>query len=73
VRNRTGEISLAVCDNGIGIELQRNRPGLGLLGMRERVESHGGRFEVQSAAGGGTAILVWVPLGNNTVETPESS
>jgi PAS domain S-box-containing protein len=36
---------------------------LGLLGMRERLEMVGGRFEVQSAPGKGTTIIAQFPLG----------
>ena len=35
---------------------------LGLLGMRERVEMVGGRFNVESAPGEGTTIDVQIPL-----------
>lgn len=35
---------------------------LGLAGMRERVESLGGRFQVHSAPGQGTRLTGWLPL-----------
>ena len=36
--------------------------GLGLRGMRERVEALGGRLAVESAPGQGTTIAVTVPV-----------
>jgi len=54
---------LEVCDNGIGFD-----PGvcfsghLGLRSMRERIERLGGNLEIDSRPGGGTRILVRVPL-----------
>src|SRR5688572_13186237 len=36
--------------------------GGGLRGMRDRVDLFGGRFEVRSSAGGGTAVEVELPL-----------
>ncbi len=38
-------------------------PGTGLLGMRERVESLGGRLAVQAGAGLGFTITAWLPSG----------
>jgi len=38
-------------------------PGSGLLGMRERVESLGGRLAVQARAGLGFTIDAWLPSG----------
>jgi signal transduction histidine kinase len=38
-------------------------PGSGLLGMRERVESLGGRLAVQAGAGLGFTIDAWLPSG----------
>lgn len=38
-------------------------PGSGLLGMRERVESLGGRLVVQTGAGLGFTIDAWLPSG----------
>jgi signal transduction histidine kinase len=35
---------------------------LGLLGMRERLEMVGGRFNVTSAPGRGTTVLAKIPL-----------
>jgi PAS domain S-box-containing protein len=37
---------------------------LGLLGMRERMEMVGGRFEIESVVGAGTTIQARIPLGN---------
>ena len=40
----------------------RGNKRLGLLGMRERLEMHGGSFEIESAPGKGTTIIATVPF-----------
>jgi signal transduction histidine kinase len=40
--------------------------GVGLVGMRERVEELGGEIEVSSRPGEGTEVTVRVPLGGGT-------
>ena len=50
-------------DDGRGFEPSEIREeGLGLLGMRERVELVDGRFEVESQPGSGTTIVAEVPV-----------
>jgi signal transduction histidine kinase len=59
------EIRLAVQDEGIGFnpnEIPRPPHGWGLVGMRERAESVGGRFQIDSAPGRGTLVEVVVPV-----------
>jgi signal transduction histidine kinase len=62
-----GEAALDVRDDGIGFapgaDGARPNGGLGLHGMRERVEALGGRLAVESAPGGGTTVAVTVPVG----------
>ncbi len=61
-RNR-GEVTLCIRDNGLGLPEKRGTgPGLGLVGMRERVRALGGRLEIECAAGGGTRVLVSIPV-----------
>ena len=57
---------LEVKDNGCGIPADRleQSEGLGLRSMRERASGIGGRFEIQTAAGWGTSIIVTVPVAN---------
>jgi signal transduction histidine kinase len=61
-----GEAALDVRDDGTGFapEADGHGPngGLGLRGMRERVEALGGRLAVESAPGRGTTIAVTVPV-----------
>jgi signal transduction histidine kinase len=56
---------LEVADDGDGFDAERGlrvRPGhLGLAELRERVEIVGGRLHVQSEAGVGTTLRVWLP------------
>jgi len=40
--------------------------GVGLVGMRERVEELGGEIEVSSRPGDGTEVTVRVPSGDDT-------
>lgn len=53
--------SLDLTDDGIGFALETNHDGLGLLGIRERVELMGGRLSIQSRAGAGVAISISLP------------
>jgi signal transduction histidine kinase len=58
-------VQLMVTDRGVGFnpEEVRQRGGLGLVSMQERVHLVHGTFSVDSAPGEGTKIRVMVPLG----------
>ena len=50
-------------DDGAGFDQASVRQGaLGLVGMRERVSLLGGRFEVETAPGTGTTLMIELPL-----------
>ncbi|WP_313834280.1 PAS domain S-box protein [Candidatus Nitronereus thalassa] len=58
-------LRLSIADDGQGfdVEMVRNhKPGLGLVGMRERVSYVNGTLTIDSRKGQGTNISVWVPL-----------
>jgi signal transduction histidine kinase len=60
---RSGFAMAVVEDDGQGFDPTNTRAdGLGLVGMRERVELHDGRLTVESAPGSGTTLVVEVPL-----------
>lgn len=61
-------LELEVSDDGRGMEPGRNRRGLGLLGMEERVRELGGAFSLSSAPGAGTTVRVEIPLAPLEVE-----
>ncbi|KAF2989954.1 histidine kinase [Methylocystis sp. MJC1] len=48
-------------DDGIGLAAE-HRSGMGLLGMRERVQGLGGRMKVERRAAGGTRVFVSLPI-----------
>jgi signal transduction histidine kinase len=55
--------TLVVEDDGGGFDPARPRDGgLGLLGMRERIELVGGRLTVESRPGAGTTLVAEVPI-----------
>ncbi|MDR7520697.1 MAG: ATP-binding protein, partial [Armatimonadota bacterium] len=61
------ELSVRIEDNGRGFDPRRPRAadrsgGYGLLGMQERVELVGGRWEVQSTPGVGTVVAATLPI-----------
>jgi signal transduction histidine kinase len=58
----TASLVLEIDDNGVGATPGRARDGVGLAGMRERVESLGGVFEASSPASGGFRILARLPV-----------
>jgi signal transduction histidine kinase len=69
-------LRLEVSDNGTGFTWNENLVDsghLGLQGMRERVESLGGQFEVISSLGQGTKVIALVPLNpSSEIHDPSS-
>ncbi|WEV65263.1 histidine kinase [Bifidobacterium sp. ESL0764] len=60
-------LRLAIEDNGNGAAaaMDGHRPGIGLTGMRERVEAAGGRMQAGPRIGGGFAVEVRIALGGS--------
>jgi signal transduction histidine kinase len=62
-------VSLSVEDDGRGFDKQARLSasgwpmGIGLLGMQERLESLGGRLEIESQPGRGTRLVAHLPAG----------
>jgi two-component system sensor histidine kinase DegS len=62
-----GETLVAkITDDGRGFDPVVAQGGVGLVGMRERVEELGGQIEVKSQPGEGTEVRVRVPVGDGT-------
>jgi signal transduction histidine kinase len=57
---------IGVADNGTGFDVVSVAARHGLRGMRVRVESLGGRLEIDSAPGRGTRIDAWLPMLDRT-------
>ena len=62
-----GVIRCTIGDDGVGFDVtsllaRKGEQGLGLIGMRERVNSVGGTLQIISAPGGGTTIAVEISL-----------
>ncbi|MEI8104456.1 MAG: GAF domain-containing sensor histidine kinase [Actinomycetes bacterium] len=63
VMRGNGVARLVIEDDGIGFRREDVRPGaLGLVGMRERVALLGGTFEIESAPGAGTTLVIVLPF-----------
>ena len=74
--NQTGnEAVLVIEDDGRGFEPEKTgasaQGGLGLVGMRERATLLGGRLEIESKPGSGTAIYARIPA--DGTPTPAAS
>jgi signal transduction histidine kinase len=56
------EVVLTLRDDGVGTPPDGQKTGLGIAGMRERVEALAGRFALTPAGGGGFGFTAWLPL-----------
>lgn len=62
------QLHIQVQDNGVGFNVSRalndaaSSDSMGLLGMKQRVESLGGEFQVESQEGAGTSVMLQLPL-----------
>ncbi len=59
---RGGEVLVAVSDDGRGMDLQAKRIGLGLVGLRERVEALHGHLQLASEPGKGLEVQARLPI-----------
>jgi NarL family two-component system sensor histidine kinase LiaS len=64
----TDTVTLTIHDDGHGFATDVQHNGLGLYSMQERAEALGGSFQVNSAPGQGTQIVVTLPRGNDGEE-----
>ncbi len=55
-------LQIHITDDGVGSATPLHQPGHGLRGMRERVESLGGRFELTTAPNQGFALTILLPF-----------
>lgn len=55
-------LRIAVTDNGKGFDKRNYQPGIGLIGMRERVFALGGTLDIQSTVGKGTSVKAEVSV-----------
>jgi signal transduction histidine kinase len=68
-RISTRMVRCSIVDDGVGFRpegarAQSARQGLGLLGMREKLQPLGGALKIESAPGHGTKLLITVPRRN---------
>ena len=56
------ELVVSVRDDGVGTNTSQRTGGLGLVGMRERVEALGGQLALHSAPGKGFSFTAHLPL-----------
>jgi signal transduction histidine kinase len=59
-----GQLSLSISDDGVGGAVTGG--GSGLIGLKDRVEAVSGQLEISSPDGGGTTLMVTIPLGDAT-------
>lgn len=69
------KIAVSIEDDGVGFDVEEvagygaKVRGSGLLGIRERVSSLGGRFRIESRPGQGTRLSIEIPIGKEPSET----
>jgi signal transduction histidine kinase len=64
------DLHVSVADDGVGIDPTRQRDGLGLRGIEERVKELGGAMTLVSGVGRGTTLTIRLPLPAAETEEP---
>ncbi len=57
-------LNLEIRDNGVGFDIDFVKSGLGMIGVRERVEALNGTFTLNTNPGEGTKIEISIPIIN---------
>jgi signal transduction histidine kinase len=67
LRRSSSNLVLEIKDNGQGLPAdQSSMAGFGMIGMRERAEALGGKLQIMIPPGGGTSVIVTVPVPGDT-------
>jgi signal transduction histidine kinase len=61
-RQGASMLQIEIRDNGLGMDTTQSTEGVGLVGMRERIESQQGTFKLMSGLHAGTMITGLIPL-----------
>ena len=63
LQQTNGTLILQIQDDGQGFDKEKeaNKRTLGILGMKERTEMMGGKYEISSELGQGTTVVVSIP------------
>ena len=64
---RAKQLRLELRDDGDGFKTKNRHDGVGLTGMRERVEQMGGELQIASSRGKGTKITVLLPCNGESM------
>ena len=67
LRYDTRELLLEFSDDGDGFNMKDGHDGLGLTGMRERIDQMGGQLKITSNQGKGTRITAVLPWQESTM------
>lgn len=59
-------LRMEIADNGNGYDAALASPGIGIVGMRERVAAFDGRIDISTALGAGTRIAIFIPQSAST-------
>lgn len=63
-------VTVSVTDDGCGMDPDQPHAGLGLIGMRERIEMLGGEWSATTAPGEGFSIAARIPIDNQSASMP---
>lgn len=61
-------VQLLISDDGVGVDKNRDaqsNKGMGVRNIRERLESHGGKFILKAEKSGGTKLDIFIPTSKN--------
>jgi signal transduction histidine kinase len=75
VTRTADRVQVIIDDNGAGVQSREqgfSSRGLGVIGMRERAQSLSGSMAVEARPGGGTRVLVTIPLAPHSRELRDS-
>lgn len=61
IKSNRKHIAIIVTDNGRGFDPTRNRKGIGILNMTNRVKSFNGEIEIKSSEGNGCRTSISIP------------
>ena len=62
VARRLDALDISIADNGVGLDPDRARAGLGLRGIEERAKELNGTVKILCPPGGGTTVTIVLPL-----------